>query len=172
MTVLIRTEEPADQAFIHQVHLASFPSAVEARLVDELRAAGRLTLSLVALVNGQLVGHIGFSPVTAPGPAAGLGLAPVAVIPPLQGRGIGSALINEGLELCRRAGFGFVVLVGEPDYYSRFGFAPARGWGLEDQYQAGDAFQALELRPNVIPRDGGLVRYSPEFESSGSEAGS
>ena len=72
-------------------------------------------------------------------------------------------MIRPGLEACERLDFGFVVVLGEPTYYSRFGFLPAGGWGLSDEYGGEDAFQALELRPNSIPDGGGLVRYAPEF---------
>ena len=75
--------------------------------------------------------------------------------------------MRAGLDAGRRAGFGFVVVFGEPAYYERFGFAAARGWGLLDDYGGGDAFQALELRPGGIPCGAGLVRYGEEFELLG-----
>jgi putative acetyltransferase len=79
--MIVRAERPDDAAAIRAVHTASFPTALEARLVDALRAAGRLCLSLVAEEEGRVVGHVGFSPVSLAGTAAGAGLAPVAVLP-------------------------------------------------------------------------------------------
>ena len=159
----IRAEQGEDLSGVRQVHTTSFPTPAEADLVDALRAAGRLTISLVAEVDGELVGHIGFSPVTLADTSDGLGLAPVAVLPEHRRRGIAGALIRRGLELCRRRGAGFVVVLGDPDYYRRFGFAPAGGRGLRDEYGGGDAFQVLELREGAIPSSSGLVRYAPEF---------
>ena len=159
----IRPEQPADVAAIYAVHAAAFPSEGEARLVDALRAAGRLSLSHVAVEDGKVVGHVAFSPVTVAGTTTGVGLGPVAVLPDRQKRGIGERLIRQGLEDCRRAGFTFVVVLGEPAYYTRFGFEPAGDWGLVDEYGGGNAFQAQELKPEAIPRGAGLVRYAPEF---------
>lgn len=159
----IRPEQPADVAAIYAVHAAAFPSESEARLVDALRAAGRLSVSHVAVEDGKVVGHVAFSPVTVAEATTGVGLGPVAVLPVRQKRGIGERLIRESLHACQRAGFTFVVVLGEPAYYGRFGFQPASAWGLVDEYGGGDAFQALELEPDAIPRGAGLVRYAPEF---------
>ena len=145
------------------MHIASFPTADEARLVDALRASGRLSLSLVAVESDAIVGHVAFSPVTLPGAGGGVGLAPLAVLPSFRRRGIGAALVREGLVHAERAGVQFVVVLGEPAYYGRFGFRPAARWALRDEYHGGDAFQALELRPAAVPAAGGLVRYAPEF---------
>ncbi len=161
--VIIRPEQPADVGVIRAVHETAFPTASEARLVEALRAAGRLCLSLVAVADGQIVGHIAFSPVTVAGAAEGVGLAPVAVLPAWQRRGIGGQLIRAGLAVCQRSGFGFVVVLGAPHYYRRFGFAPAEQWGLRDEYGSGAAFQAIELRPGAIPLGAGQVQYAPEF---------
>lgn len=159
----IRLEEPDDRDAIHSVHAASFPTAGEARLVDALRASGSLCVSLVAVVDGVIAGHVAFSPVAVAGATDGVGLAPVAVLPAFRRRGIAKKLIREGLEACERLEFGFVVVLGDPTYYRRCGFLPAEGWGLSDEYGGGEAFQALELRPASIPTGGGLVRYAPEF---------
>src|SRR5262249_50737615 len=122
--VLVHSERPGDVAAIHAVHAASFPTELEARLVGLLRAAGRLPVSLVAEIGGAVVGHIAFSPVTAASGAAGAGLAPVAVAAPHRRQGIAAELVRAGLEACRSAGFGWAVVMGEPAYYSRFGFRP------------------------------------------------
>ena len=159
----IRADAPGEGDAIHAVHTTSFPTDVEARLVDALRAAGRLSLSVVAVHEGSVVGHVAFSPVSLPGASLGIGLAPVAVLPGFRRRGIAAQLIREGLAICRAQDVKFVVVLGEPSYYRRFGFLPASRWGLVDEYGGGDAFQALELQPGGIPAGGGLVRYAPEF---------
>ena len=159
----VHPERPGDAEAIHAVHAASFPTEAEARLVGLLRAAGRLPVSLVAEVGGAVVGHIAFSPVTAASGAVGAGLAPVAVAEPHRRQGVAAELVRLGLEACRIAGFGWVVVMGEPAYYSRFGFRPAAEFGLFDDYGGGPAFQAIELVPEALPVGAGVVRYAPEF---------
>src|SRR2546426_538557 len=132
--VTVRYERLDDLGAIHVVHTASFPTGTEAGLVDALRAAARLCVSLVAVERDKVVGHVAFSPVSVAGATDGVGLGPVAVLPSHQGHGIGSRLIREGLAACQQSGFGFVVVLGEPGYYGRFGFAPASRWGLSDEY--------------------------------------
>src|SRR5436190_20259107 len=120
MVLSIRSEEPTDAVAIRRVLEAAFPTADEARLVDLLRASGRLGVSLVAEVDGQIVGHIAFSPIQVDGESrdgVGVGLAPLAVLPDSQRQGVGSRLIREGLAACERAGAGFVVVLGWPEYY-------------------------------------------------------
>jgi putative acetyltransferase len=161
----IRAETLKDRAAIHSVHAAAFNTDAEARLVDSLRQAQQLMVSLVAEVNEKVVGHIAFSGVkTAAAPDAfGLGLAPLAVLPTHQRRGIGSQLVQQGLAACRASGCGFIVVLGDPNYYSRFGFAPAGRWNLTCEFGGGEAFQAVELRDGAMPTCGGLVAYAPEF---------
>lgn len=159
----VRPERPSDRAAIHAVHAASFPTTAEARLVDALRTAHHLVVSLVAVEHDEVVGHVAFSPVRVAGTTAGVGLGPVAVLPAHRRRGVAERLIREGLAHCEARGASFAVVLGEPAYYRRFGFAPARQWGLQDEYGGGDAFQALEFRADAIPRDAGLVAYAPEF---------
>lgn len=168
--VIVRREEPGDQRAVHEVHAASFPTKGEARLVDALRSAARLFLSLVAVEEDQVVGHVAFSPVSVAGVLGGVGLAPVAVLPEHRRRGIAARLIREGLAACEQSGYGFVVVLGAPKYYQRFGFAAAIRYGLTDEWNGGEAFQALELRPGSIPRNGGLVQYAPEFATLESES--
>ena len=163
--ITIRSEHSDDVEGIRAVHVAAFPEEDEARLVDALRGAGHAAISLVAEIEGRIVGHIVFSPVTIEGSplsGKGLGLAPVAVLPSQQRLGIGSALIREGLAISRRQGFGFVVLVGHPEYYPRFGFRRGSDFGLDNEYGADEAFMVLELTPGSLPPCG-LVRYGPEF---------
>lgn len=174
----IRSEAPGDAAAIAAAVAAAFGQPPEGRpgeadLVAALRAAGALTLSLVAEApDGTVIGYIAFSPVTIDGAGgvAGeglLGLAPLAVVPAWQGRGVGAALVAAGLARARDRGAGLVVVLGEPAYYRRFGFRPAAGWGLAWEHPAPpEAFMALELRPgaarpSVRP---GALRYHPAFD--------
>lgn len=154
-----------DEEAIRRVHLEAFGGDIEARLVDLLRQRGKAIASLVADQHGQVVGHIVFSPVTidnAPGCRA-LGLAPVGVRPVNQRAGIGSRLVREGLVRCQDAGYDFVVLVGEPAYYARFGFQAAKPHGLDNEYGVDEEFMVLELRKGSLAAIAGLVRYGPEF---------
>lgn len=159
----VRSELPSDRVDIHALHVASFPTEAEAVLVDRLRASGSLVVSLVAVGEKQILGHAAFSPVRTESTADGVGLGPVAVLPEYRWRGIGAVLIRRGLEHCEQRGLGFVVVLGDPQYYQRFGFQPASRFGLRDEFGGGDAFQVLELRPGGLPPEGGLVRYAPEF---------
>jgi putative acetyltransferase len=159
----IRPERAGDEAAVRAVHVGCFPTDAEARLVEALRAAGRLAVSLVAEVGGAVVGHVGFSTVTAAGGAVGAGLAPVAVAEGHRRRGVAAELVRAGLAACRAAGYGWVVVLGEPAYYARFGFRPAADFGLADEYGGGAAFQAVELVAGALPAGAGLVRYAPEF---------
>lgn len=179
----IRRERPTDATAIHRVHAAAFATDAEGQLVDTLRCDGDLVVSLVAEVdgggqqNGAIVGHIALSPVTVSPdtlrgkPCTGVGLAPLAVLPVYQRRGIGAQLIEAGLSACREAGFSFAVVLGEPAYYGRFGFRAASEWGLESEYDAGDAFMVRSLGDAndpraTIPHDG-LIRYATAFAALG-----
>lgn len=161
--VIVRPEAAADVAAVYAVHAAVFPTDAEARLVNALRAAGRLSVSLVAEDGGQVVGHVAFSPVSVAGAAGGLGLAPLGVTPAWQRRGVGGRLVREGLAVVAWFGAGFVVVLGHPGYYPRFGFRRAGEFGLGNEYGADEAFMVVELRPGGLPAGGGLVRYGPEF---------
>lgn len=129
-----------------------------------MRARGELVadLTLVAAVGGRVVGHIAFSEVTLDGArAGGLGLAPVAVVPGLQGSGLGSQLINESLSRAELAGWAFVVLLGHDTYYSQFGFRPAAPLGLTGDYGDHDSWMVLPLGDTSPPT--GRVRYCSAF---------
>lgn len=168
--VVIRPEQPSDVDAVHAIHASAFPTDAEARLVDALRAAGRLSVSLVAVDACRVVGHVAFSPVSVEGVAGGLGLAPLAVIPDCQHQGIGGHLVRDGLAAAARSGAGFVVVLGHPEYYPRFGFRRAGEVGLSNEYGADEAFMVLELQPGSLPTGGGLVTYGAEFAALG-EAG-
>jgi putative acetyltransferase len=166
----IRPERPDDVAAIRDVNERAFGTSTEARLVDQLRAANKAVISLVALHGDQLVGHVLFSPVTitnAPQSFRGVGLAPMSVLPEFQNQGIGSRLVRDGLVACRDAGYDVVVVLGHVGYYPRFGFARAQDYGLENEYDAADAFMVLELRKGALEGVGGLVKFAPEFHEAG-----
>ncbi|MBS0505082.1 MAG: N-acetyltransferase [Proteobacteria bacterium] len=162
----IRDERPADAAAIRAVVTAAFATAphssgTEAAIVDALREAGALTLSLVAEEDGEVVGHIAFSPVMADGSEGGwYGLGPVSVRPDFQTKGIGQALVRVGLERLKESGaFGCVVL-GDPAYYARFGFLndPALRYpGVPPEY-----FQMLIF---AGARPSGDVSYHAAFDA-------
>src|SRR5205807_8756724 len=153
-----RAETADDIPAIRRVNQLAFGQPLEANLVDALRTAAHPHISLVAATRGQVVGHIFFSPVTldtADPDSTILGLAPMAVLPEYQKQGIGSQLVQEGLKECRRIGCDVVVVLGHPEYYPRFGFAPASQKGLRCEYPVPDeVFMAIELKPNALPRHG------------------
>ena len=166
----IHPEAADDIAEIRRVEQSAFDRTTEADLVDLCRQRGQSALSLVAVLEGRIVGHLLFTPLTMFPPAPGLrglGLGPVAVLPELHGQGIGSRLILEGLEQCDRQGVDFVVLLGDPRYYTRFGFIPGREFGLSSEYGDGDEFQARELRPSALRGIRARVKYVPEFAETG-----
>jgi putative acetyltransferase len=164
MKYLIRAERPTDKLEIHNLLASAFPTEQEADLVDRLRANGRLMVSLVAEVEGTLAGHIAFSPVTIDDRervVAGAGLAPLAVHPRWQRRGIGAGLVRRGLADCKQAGIGFVVVLGEPEYYRRFGFQTASLRTVTNVYGVDEPFMLIELRSGSLRP--GVARYAPEF---------
>jgi putative acetyltransferase len=167
--IIIRPEKPDDVAAIRIVNERAFGRPAEAELVEALRAHGKATLSLVAEQNAQVVGHILFSPVTIESEnqlIAGIGLAPLTVLPEWQNRSIGSQLVEAGLAECRSAGHERAVVLGHARYYPRFGFVPASRYGLRSEYDVpDDVFMAIELRDGALQGCVGLVRYAPEFEA-------
>jgi HAD superfamily hydrolase (TIGR01509 family) len=165
----IRQETPADIPGIRRVEEKAFRRTSEADLVELCRKHGKVSLSLVAVRAGGVTGHILFTPVRLEPHRdilRGLGLGPIAVLPEYQRTGIGSRLMRAGLKLCRGQGYDFVVLLGDPHYYARFGFAPGRGFGLSSDYGSGDEFQLLELRSGVLAGASGRVKYLPEFNET------
>jgi len=168
--ITIRPETAEDYAAIHEVNLLAFGQEVEPRLVKNLRRLPDFIaeLSLVAVEAGRVVGHILFSPFvieTKDGTVPALTLAPLAVRPEFQNRGVGSELVRDGLERCRILGHKIVVVVGHPEYYPRFGFSPARARGLEAPFPVPDeAFMVLELVPSALDGVAGIIRFPPPFD--------
>src|SRR5262245_37121128 len=149
----IRSETPEDRSAVREVNERAFGRSNEATLVDTLRSANKALVSLVALDQGRVVGHILFSPVTvalAPENFSGVGLGPMSVLPEFQNRGIGSRLVREGLAACRRQGYDAVVVLGHTRFYPRFGFSKAKNHGLDNEYDASDAFMVMELKSGVL----------------------
>ena len=164
--MLIRDERHGDEESVRAVNLAAFETSAEADLVDALRDQAAPVVSFVAEDGATIVGHILFTPVTLVGgphlPI--LGLAPMAVAPERQRQGIGSRLVVAGLEGCRRAGAGAVVVVGHAAYYPRFGFVPASRFGIGCEYDVpDDVFLARELYEGALRGISGTVRYHPAF---------
>ena len=156
----IRPETDADRDAIYETVRSAFNQVMEADLVDELRMSGDSELSLVAEENGRIVGHILFSKMQSPEGA--LGLAPVSVLPDQQGKGIGGALIREGLARVKEAGWKAVFLLGEPDYYSRFGFTVEAALPFDTIYPV-QYFMAQELESGGLPASGGSAVYAQPF---------
>jgi putative acetyltransferase len=161
MKILIRPELPADYAAVAAIHISAFPTDAESKVVNAIRENGNAVISLVAIADDKVIGHILFSPVTThpPTPEKGLGLAPVAVLPAYHKQGIGSQLIRAGLEQCRKLGYDYAVVLG-PKYYMRFGFEKASAFGLQNEYGVDDEFMVTKF--NALPA-GGLIKYTPEF---------
>ncbi|MGX5736460.1 GNAT family N-acetyltransferase [Bosea thiooxidans] len=167
----IRAEQPGDIDAIRALTTEAFATAphrsgTEAAIVDGLRAAGALTLSLVAVAgdgtDAALLGHVAFSPVTIDGADRGwFGLGPVSVRPGRQRGGIGSALIREGLRRLRASGAGGCVLLGDPAYYGRFGFAADPALVLEGVPP--EYFMRLAFGGDV---PAGTVRYHAAFDGA------
>lgn len=163
---VIREEQPGDRGAVREVNEGAFGQPAEAGLVEALHRECAVVVSLVAEIAGAVVGHILFSPVEVESPAGKrlVGLAPMAVAPELQRQGIGSLLVRAGLERCGAAGFDGVVVVGHPEYYLRFGFVPARQFGLRCEYDVpSEVFMALELPGRSLAGASGLVRYHAAF---------
>lgn len=162
MEFTIRNEEEGDRDQVREILCSAFPTEAESKLVDALQANGKAVISLVAVRDDEVLGHIMFSPVstTPPNEARGVGLAPVAVSPAVQSQGFGSQLIREGLRRCADLQYDYAVVLGSPEYYGRFGFKKASDFSLQNEYGADDAFMVICFSGRE-PR--GLVKYAPEF---------
>ena len=161
----VRAETPPDFARVEEINLAAFGGDAEARLVGLLREQANPLISLVADDHGNVVGHILFTPVSLHG-GKGLvmALAPMAVAPSRQRSGVGSALVKAGLERCKELGVVAVVVLGHPEFYPKFGFAPADRFGLRCDYDApAEAFMAIELRAGGLRAASGTVKYHAAF---------
>jgi putative acetyltransferase len=159
---LIRAETESDIPAIRAVNIAAFGGEAEANLVDDLRADGDLVLSLVAEIDGRVIGHVAFSRLVIETPGerfAAVSLAPLAVHPDFQRRGIGAELVAAAHRVLQGRGETLSIVVGHPGYYPRFGYSRARALDFESAYQ-GDAFMACAFAE--APR-AGSVSYPPAF---------
>jgi len=167
MTIEIRGERPDDVEAIRALNLAAFGRTQEGALVDALRTNDGISLSLIAAVEGRLVGHALHSPVSIGcngEEAVGAGLGPMAVIPEIQRKGIGGDLIRAGIGILRTRGCPFIVVLGHPEYYPRFGFRPAAAHGIRCQWNVPEnAFMILLLDESRMSGVSGLAKYRPEF---------
>jgi putative acetyltransferase len=172
--MILRPEQVEDQAGIYSVNSLAFHRpeqngpVPEAELVDRLRQAAAVVLSLVAEEDNQVIGHILFSEGsvhTENGTVPAVGLAPMAVLPEFQNREIGSQLVREGIQQLRKAGYERVCVLGHPKYYPRFGFVPAHStFGVACEYNVSDeVFMAMELQPGAFDGVPGVFHYHPEF---------
>ena len=165
--IMIRSELPEDVEAIYGLNQEAFERTVEAELLNSLRAANAMTLSLVAVKGSEVVGHISFCPVTIEsdqGAVDSVALGTMAVSPGLQRSGIGSQLVEEGLGRIRAAGHDIVIVIGHPEYYPRFGFVPAKNYGIRWEHDVPEeAFMVKELRQGALKEVRGTVKYRPEF---------
>ena len=162
----VRPESDADYAAIRTVNEAAFGTSVEADIVDVLRGKAQTLISLVAEVDGAIVGHILFSRVslTEHPHLDIMGLGPMAVVPEQQCQGIGSALVREGLKRCRELGCHAVIVLGHADYYPRFGFVPAARYAIRSEYDVPeDVFMIAELEAGALRGASGVICYDEAF---------
>ncbi len=163
----IRAARAEDESALVRVHAVAFGRTDEAEIARRLHARGVECVSLGAFEDGEMIGHVLFSPVSVDGHTFShppLGLGPVGVLTGLQRAGTGIALCTAGIEACRARGAPFLVVLGHPTYYPRFGFVPAVRFGLSfGDMPPRDAFMAMELVPGALAGVRGPVRYGPEF---------
>ncbi len=167
----VRRERPGDEEQVHEVNYRAFGRKQEAEVVDVLRRSCPEGVSLVAEQDGRILGHILFTPATIEDERkmlVGAGLGPVAVLPEHQGKGIGSMLIRAGLEEMKKAGQPFVILVGHPNYYPRFGFEKASKYGIRCEYEMvpDEAFMIIVFDEEKIQGIKGIGRERPEFAAA------
>ncbi len=166
-SVHIRREDPSDRDAIRKVNHQAFGGNAEADLVNALRDDGFAAVSLIAEVDGEVVGHIMFSAIkirTEKRAFESLSLAPMAVLARFQRQGIGSALIEGGIEECRKLSYGSILVLGHPEFYPRFGFSSNLASSLICPFGSGEAWMALELVPESLKGVSGTVEYSAPFD--------
>ena len=168
--ITIREEGPDDEQAVREVLVEAFGQELEADLVDKLRKGCDELLALVALMEDRIVGHILFSPAVIEGreqKLQGMALAPMAVLTEYQQQGIGSQLVQAGIEALKQAECPFIILVGHPTYYPRFGFEPASQHGIRSEWEVpDDAFMVLLLDEQQKDGLSGTAKYRPEFSEA------
>lgn len=167
----IRIESQEDLQQVHLLNEQAFEQPAEANIVDKLRLMCSEYLSLVAEDDKKIVGHILFTPVMIEGTQGniqGMGLAPMAVSPDRQRQGIGSRLVEKGLEILKSQNCPFVIVLGHPEYYPRFGFEQASKYGLVSQWEGvpDEAFMVMVMDKNVLEGVTGVAKYRDEFNEA------
>ncbi len=162
----IRHETASDREFVYEIEVAAFGQDNEARLVEALHDADHVLLSLVAELEGEIVGHILFSPMTVGTETdtnVAICLGPMAIAPSYQNQGIGTRLVETALAELSRLVSTPVFLVGHTEFYPRFGFRPAREFDVHYMDDP-DAFMALELAPGALTHVSGTAHFAAEFD--------
>lgn len=163
----IRNEKPEDIDRIRHINVEAFGSDTEADLVNTLRDSASPYISLVYDRNSQPVGHVMFTPVELACDTAGIqiiALAPLAVSPRFQNKGIGSLLVNAGIQRCKAESYDATVVLGHPEFYPRFGFVPSGKYGIKSEYDVPhEVFMILELTKNVLQGIHGTIIYHDAF---------
>jgi putative acetyltransferase len=165
--VVIREERQVDIAAIREVNDSAFNRTQEGEIVDQLRASCKELVSLVATEGEKIVGHILFSPaiIESDGEKVnGMGLAPMAVLPEYQRKGVGAMLVQKGIEKIKEMGYPFIIVLGHPEYYPRFGFEQASIYGIKSQWDVPDeAFMMMILDTAAMSGVSGTGKYREEF---------
>jgi putative acetyltransferase len=169
--IVVRIEQPTDTDAVRLVNDKAFGQRAEGLIVDKLRQSCQEIVSLVAISDIKVVGHILFSPATIEKQGEiieGMGLAPMAVLPELQNQGIGTQLVNKGLAILKSTACPFVIVLGHENYYPRFGFQRASKYGLKSQWDGvpDEAFMVLILNESTMKDVSSVVRYSDEFDEA------
>jgi putative acetyltransferase len=169
--IVVREERPGDIDAIRIINYRSFMQPQEGSIIDKLRVSCNDLLSLVAERGDELVGHILFSPAVIDAPGVhirGMGLAPMAVAPEYQRQGVGSSLVKHGLGLLKEQGCPFVIVLGHPEYYPRFGFVRAATYHLKSQWEGvpEEAFMVVVWDDSGMKETGGVARYRDEFDEA------
>ncbi len=169
--IIVRRERPEDISSVRIINKQVFGKPVEVDIVDKLRQTCLKVLSLVAEHEGRIVGHIIFSPAQVKRGKRvikGMGLVPMTVLLERQREGIGSQLITYGLKILQDQHCPFVIVLGNPDYYPRFGFKPTSKYGLKSQWPniPDEAFMVLIFYKTKMAGVSGIVRYRNEFNEA------
>jgi putative acetyltransferase len=168
--IIIKEENPKDKDKIYEINKSAFGTETEAKIVDALREAGELILSLVVQIDDILIGHIAFGEVkidSGKQSYRAIRLGPMAVLPEHQRKGYGTKLVEQGSKILSGRGHEIVVVLGHPDYYPKFGFVPSQRYGIQCEYECPpEAFMIKELKQNALKGIQGTVFYSSIFNDA------